>query len=108
MKLIQPQSPQEFRSHAERFLSMHEAENNLPLGITAGLIVNPNLYPSQPYFAVVEENGEIIAAALMTLPHKVILSLTNSDEALHLIAQDLATHYQTLPGVIGPSEIALT
>jgi uncharacterized protein len=106
MKLIQLHSPQEFHSRAGHFLSAHEAENNLPLGITAGLIANPNLYPSQPYFAVVEENDEIIAAALMTPPHKVVLALTDSNETLNLITRDLFTHYQTLPGVIGPSNIA--
>jgi uncharacterized protein len=107
MKLIQLHSPQEFHSRAEHFLSTHEAENNLPLGISAGLIANPNLYPGQPYFAVIEENGEIVAAALMTPPHNVILALTDSQEAIHLIVKDLSTHYETLPGVIGPSDIAL-
>jgi hypothetical protein len=68
MNLTRFASPHDFNVRAEAFLLAHEAEHNLMLGLTASLRLNPNLYGSQPYFAVVEDAGQVIAAALMTPP----------------------------------------
>ncbi|MGH2521912.1 MAG: GNAT family N-acetyltransferase [Anaerolineales bacterium] len=102
MNLKRFQAAADFRAHAEAFLVEHEAEHNLPLGLTSALMVKPDLYPSQPYFAVVEAGGAIVAAAMMTPPYNLILSRTEAHGALALVAQDVRAVHPTLPGVVGP------
>ncbi len=54
-----------------------------------------------PYHAVVEHGGRVVAAALRTPPHNLILSHIGHPRALTLIAQDVYQQVQTLSGVIG-------
>jgi uncharacterized protein len=107
MELIRPGSAKEFQTRAGAFLVAHEAEHNLLLGISAGLMVNPSFYPGENYFTVVEDDGAVVAAALRTPPHNLILSLTDPDAALEQIASDVYATFQSLPGVIGPAEVTL-
>ena len=107
MHLTRFSSATEFAARAEAFLLQREAQHNLPLGLTSSLIVNPNLYPSQPYFAVVEDRGKVITAAVMTPPYRLVLCLTESREALALIAHDVRGVRPDLPGVIGPVPVSL-
>lgn len=96
-----------FYQRAEPFFLAHEAEHNLQLGICTTLLRQPEVYPLPPYLGVVEEHGEIIAVALRTPPHNLILSLVprseRAPEALALLAPDVAVDHSDLPGVIGPS-----
>lgn len=107
MQLTVFQTATDFLAQAQGFLASHEAQNNLPLGLSAGLVANPNLYPSQPYFAVVKSGSEVVAAVLRTPPHNLVLALCDSYEALELVSKDLYAAYKTLPGVTGPTEAAL-
>lgn len=97
----------EFRTRAEVFLLGREAQHNLMLGLAASLTHKPDLYETQPYFAVVEDDGGVIAAALMTPPHNLALSLVERHEALHLIAHDVHAFRSDTPGVIGPVPVGL-
>ncbi|WP_373540683.1 GNAT family N-acetyltransferase [Chamaesiphon sp.] len=63
------------------------------------LLSNADRYPDPPYLVRVEDKGAIVAAAIRTPPHKLLLSKAKNLEALTLIAQDL--HQEPLPGVIG-------
>ncbi len=93
----------DFRVRAEAFLLRHEAINNLPLGIIGNLIAHPERFKEQPYLALVEDGGEVAAAAVRTPPHNLVLSLTNSREALELIARDAHTLYPDLNSATGPN-----
>ena len=55
-----------------------------------------------PYFAVVSDGERVVAAALRTPPHNLILSLVDDPDALPLIAEDVAAATPELPGVVGP------
>lgn len=108
MNLTRFTSSQDFSARAEAFLVRHEAQNNLMLGLTASLALNPNLYGSQPYFAVVEDmdTGRVRAAALMTPPHRVTLSFDAPREALEIIARDVYDFRPDTPGVVGPVPVS--
>lgn len=106
MKLFRFTSPQDFSVRAEAFLLAHEAQHNLMLGLAASLVFNPGLYGSQPYFAVVEEAGQVCAAALMTPPHRLSLSYNAPREALEVIARDVQDFRPDTPGVVGPVPVS--
>ncbi|MGD1871784.1 MAG: GNAT family N-acetyltransferase [Mastigocoleus sp.] len=88
------------------YLLKDEAENVLPIGICETLLNNSKLYDSQPLLVSVSMDGEIIAVAIRTPPHNLVLSKMKNLKALELIAQDLysrASYSQkpNLPGVSG-------
>jgi hypothetical protein len=102
----------DFRARAEAFLLEREAEHNLPLGLVSALMFNPDLYGTQPYFAVVEDAeasraSGVIAAAVMTPPYRLVLSLCEDGEALKLIAHDVHDFRPDTPGVTGPVSVSL-
>lgn len=66
-----------------------------------GLCGNLLQQPAPAYHAVVERSGRVLAAALRTPPHNLILSQTSYPRTLSLIAQDVYKLYGSLPGVIG-------
>ncbi|MEM7726886.1 MAG: GNAT family N-acetyltransferase, partial [Cyanobacteria bacterium P01_A01_bin.45] len=88
------------------YLLKDEAENVLPIGICETLLNNSKLYDSQPLLVSVSMDDEIIAVAIRTPPHNLVLSKIKNLKALELIAQDLysrASYSQkpNLPGVSG-------
>ena len=107
MQLIRFQSAREFRARAEAFLLEREAHHNLILGLSSALMVKPDLYPGQPYFAVVEDVDRGIAAAVMTPPYRLVVSLTEDRAALTLLAQDVREVRPNTPGVTGPVPVSL-
>ncbi len=101
MQLIRPNTLTAWLEATRTFLRTSEAEHGLMLGLAEGTPA-----PAEGvYWAYVEENGAIQAAALSTLPDRLILS-RGPEEAVALLARD-ALH----PGsrlLIGPSESVLT
>jgi predicted GNAT family acetyltransferase len=92
------------------FLLTHEAAHNLLLGICSTLRQQSGYYESAPYLALVQDGDAVIAAALRTPPHNLVLSLIPSaafmEEAIEQIARDVLATYGQLPGVLGPSAIS--
>ncbi len=107
MNLTRFHSAHDFRARAEAFLLEREAEHNLPLGLVSALMFNPDLYGTLPYFAVVEEAGKVIAAAVMTPPYRLVLSLVEDQEALVRIAHDVREFRPDTPGVMAPVPVSL-
>lgn len=97
----------DFYERAETFLVAHEAHHNLILGLCATLIHDPWRYEQPPYLATVEEQGRVVAAALMTPPHRLTLSQMSSATPLTLIAEDVYRQGYVLPGVFGPADISM-
>ena len=93
-----------FLDHAGGFLAAREAEHNLILGLTSRLRLDPRIYGEDPYFAVVEDGGQIVAVAMRTPPHNLILSLVDDEAAIPRLADDALDAFGSLPGVIGPKE----
>jgi uncharacterized protein len=99
MELQRFHSIQEFWQEAEAFLLLHEAENSWLLGIAYTLLHHGDRYPHVPYLAIAKTNNSILAAAIRTPPHKLLLSKAQNLDALTVVAQDL--HQESLPGVAG-------
>lgn len=87
----------DFFAAVSDFLQRREAENNLIFGITDGLMRHGPAPDTIPYFAAVEQGGAIIAAALMTPPHNVVLSHTDHLDAIPMFTAHLKEY--PLPGV---------
>ena len=99
MQLHRFDSIDKFWAKTQAYLLQHEAENNVLLGIVHTLRHNPARYPDPPYLAMVEIDGEIVATAIRTPPHKLLLSKVSNLDALTLVARDLQR--EPLPGVMG-------
>src|SRR5215468_3158299 len=102
MRLTRHENAQGFVSQAGEFLGAREAEHNLILGLTSRLEREPLLYGEPPYFAVAEDEGRVVGAAMRTPPHNLILSEIEEDAAVGLFAEDVRGVFDALPGVIGP------
>jgi uncharacterized protein len=98
--------PQTFLDEAGPFLAEHEAEHNLLFGIAATLIIDAERYRDQPYLAAVRHDDEVVAAAVMTPPFNVVVSMTDDPDAITVLGRDLARHRLSVPGVTGPVEVA--
>jgi len=103
MKLSHHDNPAQFLERASQFLEAREAENNLILGISSWLAAHPERIEHPPYFAIVEEDERIIAAAMMTPPYRLVLTRAET-AALEEIMEDLSKRRSVLPGVNGPRE----
>ena len=95
------QDPQAFYAAAEAFLVANEAENNLLLGIAVDLIRSTLYDDIDPYLATVHDGERVVAAALRTPPHNLVLSRAPS-AAIGLIVEDVLPVYPDLRGVLGP------
>ncbi len=93
-----------FLADAGDFLLAREAEHNLILGLSSRLRVDPRIYGEAPYFAVAREGGEVVAVAMRTPPHNLILSEVDDEAALEPLAADANRVFESLTGVIGPKE----
>ena len=92
----------EFLERGGAFLLAREAEHNLLLGLAIAPLANPRRYGSDPYLAVVEADGRVVAAALRTPPYGLVLSEIDDARAVDAIAADVHDVFDSLPGVLGP------
>jgi uncharacterized protein len=103
VRLVRPNDAAAFLELAGEFLVEREAEHNLLLGISGGLVHSPTLHGDDaPYFAVVESAGRIVAAVLRTPPWNLVLSEIDDPDALTLVAANALESFGALPGVLGP------
>lgn len=85
------------------FLGAHEAENNLIIGLAGILQRSPSAYgDGHPYLGAVSVGGDVVAAALMTPPNQAVLSWSEHEEAVRMLAGDIWTFRLDTPGVHGP------
>ena len=95
-----------FFARAWDFLAAREAEHNLIFGLGGRLGAVPEPYGSPAYLATVERDGRVVAAALRTPPHNLVLSETDDPEAVEALAADYAVVDPGLPGVLGSKVVA--
>jgi uncharacterized protein len=106
MEVRRCRTADEFLDRAGDFLLAREAEHNLILGLSGRLRENPHIYGTDPYFAVAEDGGRVVAVAMRTPPHNLILSELHDERALDILAEDVRATFAELPGVLGPKEAA--
>jgi uncharacterized protein len=99
-----PSDADSFLERAGPFLLEREAEHNLLFGIAGQLRSDPRRYGEDPYFALALDGEHVVAVALRTPPHNLILSLSDAERALEPLAADVHATFGRLPGVIGPTD----
>ncbi len=93
--------PAEFLRLASPLLLADEARHNLILGL-AGILVNaPAAYPDFHLWIADDDGGVIAGAALVTLPHNIVLAQPANAAALAALAEIAAADYPDAPGVVG-------
>ncbi len=97
MEVVRLDDAATFLAEAEPLLLADEARHNLILGIAGTIRDSPDHYPARSLW-LVREDGKVVAAALRTPPHNLILAGPRSDEALTVLATGIA---EDLPGVVG-------
>lgn len=96
-----------FRARVGTFLAEHEAENNLVLGILAGIVDGRQKFSDEPPLLVaVEDAAGIRLVALRTPPLNLLLTVAASDEAVRQLGRELHLRGYRLPGVTAPSREA--
>ncbi|MGB3638086.1 MAG: hypothetical protein WBA39_11000 [Rivularia sp. (in: cyanobacteria)] len=75
MKLHRFEDASLFYKKVTDYLLKDEVLHNLQLEICNNLINHPKRYKIKPYLAAVEQDGNIVGVAMMTLPHKLLLSI---------------------------------
>jgi len=81
-------------------LMLDEARHDLHLGLVHTLVHHPSIYPSKHLWSV-EEAGTVIAAALQTPPHNLVLAQPVAEGANALLADAIGSAGIQLPGVVG-------
>jgi uncharacterized protein len=88
-----------FNSQAMEYLLKREVPHCLMLSICQNLTRNPEVYGTQPYLAIVEENGAVVAVAMQTEPYNLLLSAVANFEAIDLLIPDVHSAGKTVPGM---------
>jgi len=93
-----------FLARATPWLESAEDLNNLVLSIAARVAAAPPVPPGpqQPFFATVEEAGEIVGCAFRTPPHKLVLT-PMPEEAARLVGEAAAVRWEALGATLGPT-----
>ncbi len=100
MFVVHHQTADTFLARAQSTLEQHEAANNLMIGIAVRLQEFPERIKTPPYLATIEDGERLVAAAVMTPPHRLILHAEGDDPApLRLLAHDLVSGGWPVPGV---------
>ena len=97
-------TPHGFLEGAGHFLVENEVENNLILGITRDLTVDPSGLMPDPYFGVVCRGDEVVMAAFQTIPGKLALTRETTPDAVAALARDLHRARRRIDGILGPEE----
>ncbi|MBD2058547.1 GNAT family N-acetyltransferase [Oculatella sp. FACHB-28] len=105
MKLNHFQAADRFYERVKDHLEQHTAQHCMLLRACYALLHNPQPRARPPYLATVEAE-DILAVAVWISPRYLILSQVRDFAALDLIAQDLSTHQEPLPGVSSLPDIA--
>ncbi len=77
-----------------------EARNNLFLGLANIFVDEPDAYPGFHLF-VVEDEGSVTAAALMTPPYRLVLADAANLDALNVLVDHLLFQGIEVPGAVG-------
>ena len=97
MEVVSALDPAEFLERATPLLLSDEARHNLIFGVAGTLRDHPGHYPEQRLWLVVD-GATVVAAAIRTPPHNLILACPRNEEASTALAQAI---HEELPGVVG-------
>jgi uncharacterized protein len=97
------QTIEEYSNKVKSFLEVEEVVNNIPLSILRNMSASED-----SLFALVEEHGEVLLVLLMTPPYNLYVygAGPRLTEAITLAVKQLTSKNISLPGVIGPKDVA--
>ena len=101
MKVVRHKTAAEFLAEAGDWLEQAEAENNLILGMAAFFASYSGQVKVEPYFLTAQDDDMVIAAALMTPPHRLLITRM-PHPAVTLLTDHLLAELASVPGVLGP------
>jgi uncharacterized protein len=87
------------------WLERAEAENSLILEIAAFFASYSGQVKVEPYLLTAQDDEMIVAAALMTPPHRLLITRM-PHPAVTLLVEHLLAEGASVPGVLGPRECA--
>ena len=94
------QAAADFLFQVQTALEREEAANGLIIGIAGRLRESPERIKIPPYLATVSDGDELLAAAVMTPPQRLLLwSSDDRSEPLRLLVTDLIAGSWSVPGV---------
>ncbi len=99
MKTRRFQDPRAFQEATEAYLLRDEARHNLLLGLMSTLKDRPEVYPAYGLWSV-EDEGEVVGAALITPPFNLVVAAPEADGALACLAATLCAEAVPVPGVV--------
>ncbi|MEO1231975.1 MAG: GNAT family N-acetyltransferase [Myxococcota bacterium] len=79
--------------------------NNLPLGLADALGKGRTFGDVPPRFWTVEDEGEVVGAALVTPPYNLSVSMMGPP-AVTTLAENIRAERVSLPGITGPAAVA--
>ena len=91
-----------FFARVSSFLAEREAEHNLLFGIIDALRIDDSFLAGPAYLAAAVADDRVVAVALRTPPHNVVLSEVDDPDGLMLLLDDLARSDPAIPGAVGP------
>ncbi|MGQ0670757.1 MAG: GNAT family N-acetyltransferase [Actinomycetota bacterium] len=100
MRVERVGEPAVFLGRVAQHLLRDEARHNLHFGICDSLIEHQGAYAEFSLW-LVEDDGEPVAAALMTPPYNLVVTQPTAEGALGLLARTLHDEGVALPGVTG-------
>jgi hypothetical protein len=97
-----------FLDRAQEPLERREPVNSLLLGVSLRMRDYPEYVEAPPYLATVDDGVRLVAAAMMTPPHQLVVASDQPDaeRAFALLAADLHRHGWAPPGVNGPTALS--
>ena len=107
MKLYRFEDVVAFYDRTQSYLSQHEAKQSLLLSFIQAIVKSPERY-SDPYFALVEDKGEIVAVVIRPFSQHLMLSVIPDLSAIQSIVEDVYAVNRTLLSVSGIAAEAQT
>ncbi|MCB8973598.1 MAG: hypothetical protein H6654_08580 [Ardenticatenaceae bacterium] len=100
-------TPNDFLDVALDYLEAQEVLNGLMIGLAIRLSHSAPRRRNRPFLAVVEDGGELVGAAVMTPPHKMVgySHLADCQPVVEALHGTVAGRW-AVPGVLGPANVA--
>jgi uncharacterized protein len=105
VRVVRHNTAAEFLAKAGDWLERAEAENSLILGTAAFFAFYSGQVRVEPYLLTAQDDEMIVAAALMTPPHRLLITRM-PHPAVTLLVEHLLAEGASVPGVLGPRECA--
>ena len=105
MRIHRYTDPQLFLDHSQEWLVKDELKNSAMLAVARLLVTNLHPFERPYYMAVIESDDGIIGCAVRSPPDSLLLAEVPAS-AIALLAADVATVYEKLPGVTAMENVA--